>query len=59
MERQPLFNEPRRVQDRYAAGEDSGDDAGKVPACALHSRLLPLPSLTAVRMCGGGASCGV
>jgi Zn-dependent M16 (insulinase) family peptidase len=29
VERQPLFSEPRRVQDRYAAGEDSGDDAGK------------------------------
>ena len=28
--KQPLFAEPRRVQDRYAAGEDSGDDTGKV-----------------------------
>lgn len=30
VERQPLFSEPRRVQEHYAAGEDSGEDAGKV-----------------------------
>jgi Peptidase M16 inactive domain len=42
VERQPLFSEPRRVQDRYAAGEDSGDDAGKVLACAVQIDLLLL-----------------
>jgi hypothetical protein len=40
VERQPLFSEPRRVQDRYAAGEDSGEDAGKVPLCTVQQRPL-------------------
>ena len=30
VEKQPLFPEPKRVRDTYAAGEDSGEDAGKV-----------------------------
>ncbi len=57
MEKQPLFQEPRRVQDRYAAGEDSGDDAGKVcarPALMQHvsdaARSRHVPSSFAVDM---------
>lgn len=53
VERQPLFSEPKRVQDRYAAGEDSGDDAGKVrnmQPCLVRRAathiLLPMPKCT-------------
>ena len=58
VERQPLFSEPRRVQDRYAAGEDSGDDAGKVSACAVQVDMLLLPALTMVLSHGIGANDG-
>lgn len=30
MEKQPLFTEPKRIRETYAAGEDAGEDAGKV-----------------------------
>ena len=52
VERQPLFPEPRRVVDRYAAGDDQGaaDDAGKVRA---NLNLHVCASLRAL----GGCSC--
>lgn len=60
VERQPLFSEPRRVQDRYAAGEDSGEDAGKVLICAANVLMFaqrcwnvacsPLPCVLLVRV---------
>ena len=50
VERQPLFPEPRRVVDRYAASDNEGaeEDAGKVwrrtssHDCALPSHALRL-----------------
>jgi len=29
VEKQPLFTEPKRIRETYAAGEDAGEDAGK------------------------------